>query len=249
MQTILITGANGTIGRALVKHLKTSYKLIAVDKAFDVTDTDLYNNVEIKVLNLDQAESWGNLFEGVDYIIHLAGNPSPQATFDELVQPNFYIPHYLFENVTTAPHVKRIIYASSIHAAANYPLDRQIKVDDTPRPTSYYGISKLYMEHLANYYAYHFQIESIGIRIANYVGEDETIEWEHQVSQLAEILDYKDFNHLIDCCLTAQIQEPAIVINGISNHAIPRLDLETARQLVNYQPSYDAFSEYLDVSQ
>lgn len=246
MKRILITGAAGTIGRALVQHLKSSYELLAVDQGFEGVEAGLYQGIETRALDLDEENSWNGLLDGIDVVIHLAGEPSPEATFEALIQPNYYIPYYLFEAATQAKSLQRIIYASSIHSTGNYPVDMQIKVGDEPRPTSYYGISKLFMEHLANYYAHNHQVESIGIRIGNYIAENESVEFTGQVAQLAEILHYQDFNHLIDCCLEADLLQPTIVINGVSNHAMPRLDLESARQLVGYQPTYDAFEAYLN---
>lgn len=242
MKKILITGAAGGIGQTLVKHLMTRYELLAVDQSFEAVDDSIFQTTDTKVLDLNQANSWEGLLDEVDFVIHLAANRSPQAAFDDLIQPNYFMPYYLFEAARKANKLQRIIYASSSHAAANYPVNKQIKVSDEPRPTSYYGVSKLFMEDLANYFAYHYQIESIGIRIGSYKEENQVRPLKS--NQFSKMLDYRDFNHLIDCCLTADLSQPAIVINGVSNNAITRLDLESARQLVDYQPTYDAFDPY-----
>lgn len=247
MEKILITGAGGTIGQAVTKYLQTDYQLTIVDTDLSKFNQNELNNVIFIEKDLDQADVFLSLLEGIDYVIHLAGNPDNKAEFEELIEPNFYIPHYLFKAAANATQLKRIVYASSIHASGNYPSDMQVKVSDTPRPTGYYGASKLFMEAIANYYAYEHGVQSIGIRIGNYLEDIDSYEWGGTVEELAQILTAEDFNQLISCCLQADLHEPAIVVNGLSNHTFPRLDLESARHQLGYQPSYNAFEAFFNI--
>ena len=48
-------------------------------------------------------------------------------------------------------------------------------------------------------------------------------------------------NHLIDCCLEAELNEPFVLVNGISNNSFPRLSLEEASVKLGYKPQDDAF--------
>ena len=89
MTTIMITGASGNIGRILADHLKESYELTLVDIHFHNVDPALLEGTIVKKLDLTVAGNWDGLLEGIDYVIHLAGNPSPDAIFDdELIDLN-----------------------------------------------------------------------------------------------------------------------------------------------------------------
>ena len=77
MDKIMITGASGNIGKVLVNHLKKSYELTLVDINFYDVRPELLKGTIVKELDLTVSENWEGLLEGIDYVIHLAGNPSP----------------------------------------------------------------------------------------------------------------------------------------------------------------------------
>ena len=60
---------------------------------------------------------------------------------------------------------------------------------------------------------------------------------------MAMYLSKRDMNHLIDCCLKAELQEPFLLVNGISNNTFPRLSIDEARVKLNYQPQDNAFEK------
>lgn len=241
MKTLLITGASGTIGQAIVKHLVGHYQLTLVDQSFEGFPAGLAPDARKISLDLDNSEAWKGLLDDIEYIIHLAGNPDAFAEFGEVWEPNFIIPKLLFEHAEQANRLKRIIFASSIHAVDGYPKGEEIKVTDPTRPDGYYGISKLYMESVANYYAYQKGIEAVGIRIGNYSTSDSQLSEEIDLQGLAEIITEDDFNHLIDCCLEASLVEPFLIVNGVSNNTFKRLEIDSLKQLIGYEPKANAF--------
>jgi uronate dehydrogenase len=242
MDKIMITGASGNIGKVLVNHLKKSYELTLVDINFNDVEPEFLSGTIVKELDLTLNESWDGLLKGIDYVIHLAGNPSPDATFDDsLMALNYKMPYYLFkEAVKNETFVKRIIFASSIHAVNAYPKNVQVSVDDPVRPGDLYGVSKVYQESLASYFAFIEGQESIGIRIGNFNENlhdpivDET--------GLSEYLSPRDLCHLIQCALKVTLTEPFLLVNGLSNNRFPRLDISQARAAISYQPRDDAFA-------
>ena len=241
MTTIMITGASGNIGRILADHLKESYELTLVDIHFHNVDPALLEGTIVKELDLTVAGNWDGLLEGIDYVIHLAGNPSPDAIFDdELIDLNYKMPYYLFKESTKYENfVKRIIFASSIHAVSAYPKNVQVHVDEPVRPGDIYGVSKVYLEGLASHFAFTEGQESIGIRIGNF---DENLD-DPIVDEagLAEYLSPRDLCHLVDCALKAKLVEPFLLVNGLSDNRFPRLDISQARTAIGYRPLDDAF--------
>lgn len=242
MDKIMITGASGNIGRVLVNHLKRNYELTLVDINFNDVEPGFLSGTIVKELDLTLSESWNGLLEGIDYVIHLAGNPSPNAVFDDsLIELNYKMPYYLFKEASKDENfVKRIIFASSIHAVNAYPKNVQVSVDAPVRPGDLYGVSKVYQESLASYFAFIEGQESIGIRIGNFNENlhdpivDET--------GLSEYLSPRDLCHLIECALNVALTELFLLVNGLSNNRFPRLDISQARAAINYQPRDDAFA-------
>lgn len=122
-----------------------------------------------------------------------------------------------------------------------YPEYVQVKATDPVRPADLYGVSKVYLEGLASYYAYTHGMESIGIRIADYKASDEELTKDADKNGMAMFLSKRDMNHLIDCCLEAELKEPFLIINGISKNSFPRLSYEEAHVQLGYEPQDDAF--------
>lgn len=244
MSKILITGATGTIGTNLTKHYKGKHELILVDIDFDSFPEELKKGVEIKQRDLTEPSAWDGLLNGVDYVIQLAGNPDPDADFyDELVGLNYVLPQNLYKEALKAPELKRIIFASSIHASDAYPDNVQVKTTDQVRPDDLYGVSKAYLEALASYYAFKKGIESIGIRIGDYKADDSELDPDSDFNGMAMYFSAKDMNHLMDCCLDATLEEPYLLVNGLSNNTFPRLDIDSARVKLGYQPQDNAFEK------
>lgn len=243
MTKLMITGANGTIGIELVKHLKQHYDLILADIDFSDFPEELKESATIVEKNLSKVESWDHLLDDVEYVIQLAGNPDAGAEFYEgLLDLNYKLPQNLYGAAEKSDTVKRIIFASSIHASDAYPDNVQVKTSEVPRPDDLYGVSKVFLEALASYYAYKKGIESIGIRIGDYKSPGEDVSPEADFYSKGKFFTYRDMNHLIDCCLKAElVEEPYLLVNGISNNSFPRLDIDQARVKLGYQPQDNAF--------
>lgn len=244
MSRILITGATGTIGTNLTKHLKDKHDLVLADIDFSSFPEELKQGVEIIQEDLVELGAWEGLLDDVEYVIQLAGNPDPEADFyDELVGLNYVLPQNLYKSAMKASKLNRIIFASSIHASDAYPDNVQVKTTDQTRPDDLYGVSKVYLEALASYYAFNKDIASIGIRIGDYKSDDSELDPDSDFNGMAMYLSARDMNQLIDCCLEAELEEPYLLVNGISNNSFPRLDIYSAKVKLGYEPQDNAFEK------
>ena len=243
MAEILITGATGTIGKELTKHLKDKHQLTLVDIDFSEFPNELKQDTKIVETDLVDRENWRGLLKDIEYVIQLAGEPDQHAEFyGDLEELNFEIPHNLFDEALEAKQLKRIIFASSIHAVDAYPNDVQVKTTDPIRPSGLYGVSKVYIEALATHHAYVNDIPSIGIRIADYtVNNEKLLDEEVDEAGMAMFFSARDMNHLIDCCLEADLDEPYLLVNGLSNNTFKRLSIEEAKNKLGYEPQDNAF--------
>lgn len=244
MAKILITGATGTIGLELTKHLIDQHELTLVGRDFSDFPDDLTERSTIVKRDLVDPENWDGLLDDIEYVIQLAGEADQEAEFyGDLLELNYKLPHNLFEEAKKAKQLKRIIFASSIHAVDAYPNYMQVKATDPVRPANLYGVSKVYLEGLAAYHAYVNGIESIGIRIADYKASDDELDKNADKNGMAMYLSREDMNRLIDRCLEAELEEPFLIINGISKNTFPRLSYEEARIKLGYEPQDDAFEK------
>lgn len=239
---LLLTGATGNIGNVLTPYLLKHYNLILVDLDLSEVDDEVREKSQLIEKDLTDPKNCEGLLDGVDYVVHLAGDPRADAEFYEsLFDANFKLTYNLFREAAQATDLKRLIFASSIHAVGGYPLDTQVNTAMFPRPADLYGVSKAYMEVLASYYAFKTGKEFVGIRIGGFEGiegENETLE------NLIKYLSPDDMCQLVSRCLEAPLKRPFLLVNGVSDNTFKRLDITQAREDIGYDPKDNAFDIY-----
>lgn len=242
MATILITGASGRIGRQVSAHLVDHHALTLVDLSFEEFPKDILKKAKTIETDLTKEDNWKGLLNGIEYVIQFAADPSPKAGFYEsLLDLNIELPYNLFNSALEAPSLKRILFASSIHTVDAYPHDVQVRPGDPVRPNDLYGVTKVYLEGLASYYAYTHGIQSIGMRIGDYKSDTSELPRRAGPQGLSTYLSARDFNHFIDCCLSAKVDEPFLLLNALSHNTFNRLEIESAKKLIGYSPTDNAF--------
>ena len=236
-KTILITGANGRIGSTLVRHMD------ALETKYDLRLADLEIEDE-RGVKVDVAElaSCRLACEAVDTVIHLAAVASPDASFDQILPTNIVGTHNVFQAASEAG-VRRIVYASSAHVIAGYPLDTQVRTDMPVRPKNLYGVSKAYGEALAAYFAYQRDIEVIAIRIGAFGYKDDWVQM--SADDLSAWAEPQDLCSLLIRCIEVEMADgPFQIAHGISDNRFKRLDLADTRESLGYYPKADAFEEW-----
>lgn len=162
--SVAITGACGRIGRALVEHLAAEgHPLTLIDRpgrgleamaaAGAVAELELARELPAAIL------------AGADVVVHLAGEPDPDAPWDVLLPDNIQASY----NVALAAlqaSCRRLIVASSVHAVAASE-QRPVAPDDPVAPANLYGVTKCFVEALA-FWCAHRGMSAAAVRIGGF---------------------------------------------------------------------------------
>jgi NAD dependent epimerase/dehydratase family len=238
MKTILLTGASGRIGRTFYEATRERYNFVLADirePEFEIASTHRY-----EALDLSDPSSAQALVTGVDRVVHLAGVPNPDATFDEILPVNIMGTTFLMEAAAKAG-CKRFVFASSAQTIEGYPVDKQVPDGGPVSPANLYGVSKCYGEALGAYFASKFGLSVVAIRI----GAFEPLQG-HQLTSTRDLsawLSPRDAVHLLECAIAAP-DIKFFIAHGISNNRFKRLDLTATRQALGYAPQDDAFHTF-----
>src|ERR1043165_202431 len=124
---VVVTGGCGKIGSYFVRFAADLYSIRVVDRvAWDPEKLGALHG-ESLALDLQNPEACQQACTGMDMVIHLAADPSPEADFfDSLLGNNILTTYNMFRAAQEAG-CQRFIVASSVHAVAAYPADVQIK--------------------------------------------------------------------------------------------------------------------------
>src|SRR5665811_253754 len=145
---VLITGASGFIGKALVTALaKQGYAVRAA--ARDPAGIIAASEVErVAIPDLVGSLDWSPLLAGVTHVVHLAGIAHAPGTLpdDVYMQINAEAVGTLAQQAKGK--VERVVLMSSVRAQAGLSAEAPITETDTPAPTDTYGRSKLEAERL-----------------------------------------------------------------------------------------------------
>jgi nucleoside-diphosphate-sugar epimerase len=143
---ILVTGASGFIGRALVAELANAGHFVraAMRQPADVFP----RSVEvIAVSDLTRPVEWRPLLNGVNTVVHLAGiaHSKPKIAEQAYDRVNRLATAEL-ASAAKAIGIGHLIFMSSIRAQSGPASTMILRETDAPRPTDAYGRSKLAAE-------------------------------------------------------------------------------------------------------
>jgi nucleoside-diphosphate-sugar epimerase len=146
MSRILVTGASGFVGRAVIPALAKDGH--AVRAAVRRSTPDFPGNIElVQYGDLAGPVDWSPLLAGIDVIIHLAGiahiGPSVGAALYDRVN---HLATAQLAKAAALAGVSRFIFISSIRAQSGPAADHALTERDPPAPTDAYGRSKLAAE-------------------------------------------------------------------------------------------------------
>lgn len=196
---ILITGVAGAIGSHLAERLLAlGHTVIGIDALTD------YYSPEIKKINAkDVEEKGGKIFfrnlvtdnvdeivNGVDVIFNMAAQPGISATtpFGDYLNNNIVATERLLQSAKKSSKLKMFFQAST---SSIYGVQADGDETTEPKPTSYYGVTKLAAEQLAMSYHRTLGIPVSVLRFFSVYGERERPEkFFHRL--IASILENKE---------------------------------------------------------
>jgi NAD+ dependent glucose-6-phosphate dehydrogenase len=230
--TVLITGAAGNLGSKLRAHftaLGWTLRLIDVDSGGDpaITAADLSR----------WEDRWAALFAGVDAVIHFAGRPSPETSWEDAVRYNFDLTQNVYE-AAARQGAKRLVFASSNWTMAGHRFaEGPLTTDMPPHPINPYGVSKLVGERLGRSYHERTGLEVICFRIGyTQRGENPpgaSMRW-GSWGQLMW-LSNRDLCQAMERAVLAPNVGFA-VLNLMSDNPGMRWDIETTKRAIGYAP-------------
>ena len=234
---LLVTGANGLVGRVLLGALETDFDVLGCDVAGPFT-------ADVVQLDIRDAGAVIRLFAEVkpEYVVHLAGNAAVEAPWASVLHDNIAGTYNVFEAARVAA-VNRVVFASSNHVTGAYegfppslhqePNPRKITVDDPLRPDSLYGVGKVFGEALARYYRERFGLAAVCLRIGSVLADDTPREARYRKTWLS----HRDLVQLVRRSLLADVKFG--VYYGISANTGAFWDVSNARADLGYAPEDD----------
>jgi NAD+ dependent glucose-6-phosphate dehydrogenase len=174
---VLLTGAGGHVGRAILDGLGSAYDWRLLDRRPPESEVP----GEVRIADVTDEAAVMAATEGVGAVVHLAADPRPDAPWDSVLTNNIDGTQTVFEAAVEAD-VDRVVFASSNHAVGHYETDRRpdvyepegtLRLDGTelPRPSNLYGVSKATGEILGRYYHDEHDLSVICVRLGNLQAE------------------------------------------------------------------------------
>lgn len=177
METCVVLGASGFIGKNLCPKLARKVRVIAFDRYVCKELTGI-ENIEQVTGNFTETSDFSPLLKNVDFVYHLVGTALPKDGFDYIVteaEENVIPMLRLLEQMVQCK-VKRIIFASSGGTIYGERRDEQCLVTDRLFPQCTYAVHKQVIETYLDYFNRCTPLRCISARLANPYGMGQGIE-------------------------------------------------------------------------
>ena len=239
---VLVTGASGRAGRAVVADLLAhEHEVIATDIV--APPPGVLGDAEFVRADLTDYGQAAEIFEDASAVIHLANIPAPfmrtpAVTFNQNMTMNFNVFH-------AAAQVKlgRVVWASS-ETTLGLPFDTApryapIDEDHYPYPTSTYALSKVASETVAAEIAGWSGIPFVALRFSNILGPAEYTEdfprcWDQPLRRKWNLWGYIDERDAAAACrlaLTAEVTGATSFIIAAADTVMTRPSEELLREV------------------
>lgn len=228
---VLITGANGRVGKMLCDGLR-GHTLFKLDCATTNGDDDV---VCADIADMDALERAISACGALDAVIHLAANPRVDATWEDLIAPNILGVHNLYE-CARLHQIPRVVLASTNRVSGMAERARQagdplISTADPVRPDGDYAVTKVFGEALARFYHDAHGITSICLRLGSVMRDDNP---RGDARRMHTWLSYRDCVALFEGALIAPITYG--VYYGVSDNPGRFWDIENTRRDLGFTP-------------
>ncbi len=229
LKKLVLTGAAGSLGSQLRAPLAAMCdELISTDLVDDLGEMNPGEHY-VKA-DLAQYDEIFPMLEGADMVVHFGAIPD-ERPFETLLGPNFIGSYNIWE-AGYQQGVRRVVYASSIHAVGMHKKADFIGTDVAHRPDTFYGLSKCFTEDLGSMYWDKRQMESVHLRILSASGPVKN------ARAVGSWLSYDDLIRLV----TRAVDTPSVgfaVVYGVSNNDRAPVD-NTLASFLGYHPQDNA---------
>ncbi|MFR9780004.1 NAD-dependent epimerase/dehydratase family protein [Micromonospora sp. MS34] len=178
-ERVVVTGATGKLGRAVVAHLReVGVDVLAVDRAGGRDPRDIEG--EFLLVDLTDYGQVVEAFTGgadehggrVDAVVHLAAVPAPGLMPNAATFANNSAATYNVFAAARAAGIKRVVWASS-ETVLGLPFDTPppyapLDEEYPPRPESTYSLNKALEEEMARHFCrWDPELVMVGLRFSN----------------------------------------------------------------------------------
>ncbi|MFC2140502.1 NAD-dependent epimerase/dehydratase family protein [Candidatus Auribacterota bacterium] len=233
-----ITGAAGNVGTTLTKGLSDKYDLTLYDLK------SMPESAGLKSVKVDFAEreQLKGIFTGLDALIHLGGDPRPNAPEQSTLRNNFMATSYVFDEAKRAG-VKKLVFASSnfyheedIGEALGKKSGSLITLDSAPTAESLYGKSKVFGEHIGRHFS-HFGMQFVALRIGWTVPGDSPVPYDG-VYMRAVFCSHRDLVQAFTKAI--EVDTDFLVAFAVSRNSQPVFDLRETEKSLGFIPQDNA---------
>lgn len=227
---VLITGAAGRIGSSLAESLGDRYDLRL---HYHRTIPDNPPSEDFKIADLSSLEQTLPVLQGMDAVVHLAGEPGTRAPWSDVLERNIVATYNVIEAARQAG-TRKVIFASTNHVMGMYDRDQQWPVysSQMSRPDSLYGVSKAFGEVLGRHYVDRYGMSIICIRIGWFLPKP------HDEISLWMWLSHRDGAQIV----WRAIESPLAygVFYAISGNRRRHWDITDTMEKLGYRPEDDS---------
>ncbi|MCO4846818.1 MAG: NAD(P)-dependent oxidoreductase [Yoonia sp.] len=228
MKKLVLTGAAGALGSQLRKPLSAMCDRFVSTDLVETLD-DLASNETYVKADVSDLAAMESLLKDADMVIHF-GAIADEAPWDDILQSNIIGAYNVWE-AAYRNGVKRVVYASSVHAVGMHLKTDTIGLDAPHRPDTYYGLAKCFAEDLASLYWDKRGIEAVCMRIFSAAPPT-------NARSIGTWLSTDDLIHLVE----RSVNSPVVgftTVYGISNNDRAVVDNAKAGHL-GYRPKDNA---------
>jgi uronate dehydrogenase len=206
-ERLLITGAAGNLGRELRAGLAPLADVVRLTDRAEMAPAG--PGEEVMACELGDFDSVLRVVEGCDAVVHFGAAPV-ERPWAEILESSIKGGYNVYE-AARRHGIKRVVYASSIHAVGYVRREEGADTDTPHRPDTLYGVSKCFVEDLAKMYFHKFGIESACLRINSCFPQPA------DRRHLATWMSFRDLVQLVERCLCAE-RIGYTVVYGISDN-------------------------------
>lgn len=268
---VFVTGPYGRCGTALIDHLhdRSEYDFTYFNRS-DRPASHPYGGYDTIIGDVSDFESIHNASKTQDVLVHMAAFPFVDSDWNDVFEPNILGVYNTLE-AARQNQIESVVFLSSNHVMGMYEQEHAPELysrkasllldhEDSVRPDSFYGVSKVFGEGMGRFYVENFEYPQrfYALRIGSVtmpeydhpyglaekaVDNEEIIrdssEYRQKVARMkATWQSRRDFAHQVDCCLNDD-DVTFGVFYGVSDNRRRWFDLEHARAQIGYSPQDD----------